>query len=313
MSLRCLYCYQPLSDHEQDFHVACSKKFFGTPIPPVLAIEWKELQNMARELVLKSTAVTGVQPKLSLNLERLDARRSRLTLVGLWGDFILKPPTEQFEALPENEDVTMKMAAEFGIKTAEHTLIRLKSGELAYLTKRFDRSGSKKIHMEDLCQLTETLTEHKYRGSMEKVGRTVRMYATNKGLEALTLFETTLFCFVTGNADMHLKNFTLIRPEGGDIALSPAYDLLSTKLALPEDKEECALTINGKKNRLTRVDFDKLALNLGISDKSTERVYRRLVQKINVFTDMIERSFLPIEQQLTYKKLLKERIERVNG
>lgn len=311
MTKKCLYCYHPLTDQELDYHIVCSQKFFGSVNPPTLLIEKSELQKMARELIIRSIAVTGVQPKLSLDIEKMDAHSSRFTVVGLWGNYILKPPTEQFAALPENEDLTMKMAAEVGIETAEHTLIRLKSGELAYLTKRFDRRAGQKIHVEDLCQLTETLTEHKYRGSLEKIGRTVRAFTTNKGLEALKLFEITVFCFITGNADMHLKNFSLIRPQNSDVALSPAYDLLATKLVLPEDKDESALTINGKKNRLNRGDFDALALHLGISPKSVERVYNRFGQKKAGWYDLIQQSFLSSELQFAYQNLLTERLDRL--
>ncbi|MPR34219.1 type II toxin-antitoxin system HipA family toxin [Cytophagaceae bacterium SJW1-29] len=311
MMNKCLYCYEPLTAPELDYHFPCSQKFFGSTNPPILPLEKAELQKKARELVIRSIAVTGVQPKLSLDIEKTGTQSSRFTVVGLWGNFILKPPTEQFAFLPENEDLTMKMAAEGGIATAEHTLIRLNSGELAYLTRRFDRREGQKIHMEDLCQLTETLTEHKYRGSLEKIGRAVRAFTTNKGLEALKLFELTVFCFITGNADMHLKNFTLVRPQNGDIALSPAYDLLSTKLALPEDKEESALTINGKKNRLSRTDFDALARHLGISPKSVERIYDRFGKKKIIWERLIQQSFLPPELQGTYQSLLIERLDRI--
>jgi serine/threonine-protein kinase HipA len=225
----------------------------------------------------------------------------------------MKPPTDSFEALPENEDLTMKLADLLGIKTASHTLIRLQSGELAYLTKRFDRQGNRKIHTEDLCQLTETLTEHKYRGSIEKVGKTIRHYTTNKGLDALALFELVVFCFITGNADMHLKNFSLIRFDNGEVALSPAYDLLSTKLAMPEDVEESALTINGKKNRLKRADFDELATKLGIPVKSSERVYTKFVKKRAALLELIGQSFLPDIMKEEYAKLLMERVERINN
>jgi serine/threonine-protein kinase HipA len=275
-----------------------------------LALGKEELQEMARRLIVRSVAVTGVQPKLSLDLEKVNARTNRLTVVGLWGGFIMKPPTEQFEALPENENLTMKLADLCGIKTAVHTLIRLQSGELAYLTKRFDRQGNRKIHIEDLCQLTETLTEYKYRGSIEKVGKTIRTYTTNKGLDALTLFELVVFCFITGNADMHLKNFSLVRFDNGEVALSPAYDLLSTKLAMPEDVEESALTINGKKNRLKRTDFDELAIKLGIPAKSSERVYAKLAKKQPEMLELIEQSFLPDNMKDKYAKLLIERLER---
>lgn len=311
MNQRCLYCYQPLSEHEQDIHAKCCKKFFGTTIPPTLSLSADDLQEMARRLIVRSVAVTGVQPKLSLDLEKVDAHTSRLTVVGLWGSYILKPPTDHFESLPENEDLTMKLATLCGIKTAEHTLIRLQSGKLAYLTKRFDRQKDKKIHIEDLCQLTETLTEHKYRGSIEKVGKTIRTYATNKGLDALALFELVVFCFITGNADMHLKNFSLIRSEDGEVALSPAYDLVSTKLAMPEDLEESALTINGKKNRLKRADFDELATKLGIPAKSCERVYAKFVKKQTALLGLIEQSFLSDEMKEEYIALLVGNIEKL--
>jgi serine/threonine-protein kinase HipA len=311
MNRHCLYCYQPLSEHEQDFHTKCCKKIFGTTIPPTLSLGTEDLKEMARRLIIRSVAVTGVQPKLSLDLEKIDARTSRLTVVGLWGSYILKPPTDHFESLPENEDLTMKLAALCGIKTAEHTLIRLQSGKLAYLTKRFDRQKDKKIHVEDLCQLTETLTEHKYRGSIEKVGKTVRTYATNKGLDALTLFELVVFCFITGNADMHLKNFSLIRSDDGEVALSPAYDLVSTKLAMPEDLEESALTINGKKNRLKRADFDELATKLGIPVKSSERVYTKFVKKQTAMLELIGQSFLSNTMKEEYVALLVNNIEKL--
>lgn len=311
MNQRCLYCYQPLSEQEQDFHAKCCKKFFGTTIPPTLNLGTDDLREMARRLIIRSVAVTGVQPKLSLDLEKVNAQTSRLTVVGLWGSYILKPPTDLFESLPENEDLTMKLAALCGLKTAEHTLIRLQSGKLAYLTKRFDRQKNRKIHIEDLCQLTENLTEHKYRGSIERVGKTIRTYTTNKGLEALALFELVVFCFITGNADMHLKNFSLIRFDNGEVALSPAYDWVSTKLAMPEDLEESALTINGKKNRLKRADFDELATKLGIPAKSCERVYAKFVKKQTALLGLIEQSFLSDEMKEEYIALLVGNIEKL--
>ncbi|MCU0469306.1 MAG: HipA domain-containing protein [Arcicella sp.] len=304
---KCLYCYQPLTSGEIDFHVKCSKRFFGVNQAPILNFGQTELKQMAQRVISQSIAVTGVQPKLSLSLEKVDASHHRLTIVGLWGDYILKPPTEQFPQLPENEDLTMKLAALCGIRTAEHSLIRLASGELAYLTKRFDREKGRKIHVEDLCQLTGTLTEHKYRGSMEKVGKTIKGFSTNTGLDALSFFELIIFCFLTGNADMHLKNFSLMKNPSGDVQLSPAYDLVSTKLAMPQDMEEIALTINGKKNRLKKVDFDKLGESLGINEKARENVYERFRGKINPMLDLMSMSFLDENFQKTYQDLVMEK------
>jgi serine/threonine-protein kinase HipA len=137
----------------------------------------------------------------------------------LHGNYILKPPSTEYKELPQNEDVTMHLANLVKIKTAQHCLIRLHSGELAYITKRFDRNKKDKIAVEDFCQLTENLTEHKYRGSIEKVAKTTQKFTTNKGLEVLRLFELVLFCYLTGNADMHLKNFALIENAFGEFEL----------------------------------------------------------------------------------------------
>jgi serine/threonine-protein kinase HipA len=302
---KCLYCYQPLTVGEIDFHVKCSKHFFGVNQPPILTFGKDDLQGLAQQIVSKSIAVTGVQPKLSLTLEKVNSRQNRLTIVGLWGNFILKPPSEIFPQLPENEDLTMKLSKFCGIKTAEHSLIRLASGELAYLTKRFDRTPKgKKIHVEDLCQLTETLTEHKYRGSMEKVGKAIRSFSTNTGFDALSFFELTIFCFLTGNADMHLKNFSLIKTETNEIQLSPAYDLVSTKLAMPQDLEEMALTINGKKNRLKRLDFHKLGESLGINEKAIESVFQKFVNKMDGIHGLINECFLNEDFKTQYHDLI---------
>jgi len=193
------------------------------------------------------------------------------------------------------------------IKTAKHGLIRLKSGELAYITKRFDRNKSDKIALEDFCQLSENLTEHKYRGSIEKIGKLSYSYTQNKGFEAQRLFELVLFCFLTGNADMHLKNFSLIENALGEFEFSPAYDLLNTAIVLPDDKEESALTINGKKSKLNRTDFEVLATSLQINQKSTEAIFQRFTTILPAWISMIEQSFLSHEMRQAYIDLLTKR------
>ncbi|MFC3199893.1 HipA domain-containing protein [Parapedobacter deserti] len=169
---------------------------------------------MARITVNERLAVTGVQPKLSLSLEG-ERGNKRLTLVGLWGDYILKPQSSDFPAMPGVEDLTMHLAKLFKIETAEHALIQTSSGELAYITKRFDRVKGKKVHVEDLCQLSELLTEQKYKSSYERAGKIIKQYATNSGLDVIKYFRMVLFCFLTGNNDMHLKNFSLMHTERG--------------------------------------------------------------------------------------------------
>lgn len=308
---KCLYCYQPLGKSEKDFHASCAKKIFGTATPPVIDFDLKQLEELAKQIIIKSVAVTGVQPKLSLDLEKHKDELSRLTIVGLHGDYILKPPSVEYAELPENEDLTMHLAELVKIKTAKHSLIRLRSGELAYLTKRFDRKNTstgsvqaQKIAVEDFCQLSENLTEHKYRGSVEMIGRLTYQFTTNKGFEAQRLFELVLFSYLTGNADMHLKNFSLMENTLGEYELSPAYDLLNTALVITDDKEESALTINGKKNRLKHSDFDSLALSLKINEKSLQSIYERFNNVLPEWIVFIKQSFLSKKMQKSYVELL---------
>ena len=300
---KCLYCYKELSANETDFHKACSRQFFGSATPPLLTLNKEQLETLAKEIIVRSIAVTGVQPKLSLQLEKTRNETPRLTLVGLYGDYILKPPSDQYPCLPENEDLTMHLAEIAGIRTAAHSLIRLSSGELAYITRRFDRQNGQKIAVEDFCQLTETLTEHKYRGSVEKIGKLVRQFTTNKGYEQQRLFELVLFCYLTGNTDMHLKNYALIENPLGQYELSPAYDLLSTLLVLL-DEEESALTINGKNNHLKRTDFDNLAKSLQINEKTVTAIYQRFAKILPTWQECIERSFLSDEMKKQYSDLI---------
>ena len=241
----CLYCYQPLKNNEQDYHASCSKKLFGQPSAPVLPYAEDDLEPLAKEVIQTQTAVTGVQVKLSLHITSGNQAGSekRFTIVGLWGGYILKPPTADYPQLPEVEDLTMHLAAAANIKTVPHSLIRMQSGSLAYVTKRVDLTKEGKLAMEDMCQLTERLTEDKYHGSYEQIGRTILKYSNTPGLDVINFLELVLFSFITGNADMHLKNFSLLDKPGLGMILSPAYDLVNTALVNPDDKEEISLTL----------------------------------------------------------------------
>lgn len=320
---KCLYCYQSLTknavsanNEEYDFHPSCAKKMFGTTIPPVIDFDLKQLEELARQIVLKRVAVTGVQPKLSLSLEKHKGV-PRLTIVGLQGDYILKPSSSHYAELPENEDVTMHLADLVKIKTARHSLIRLGSGELAYLTKRFDRNTSasptqvQKIAVEDFCQLSENLTEHKYRGSIEKIGKLTHQFTANKGFEVQRLLELVIFSYLTGNADMHLKNFSLMENTSGEYEFSPAYDLLSTALVITDDKEESALTINGKRNNLSLNDFNVLAASFKINEKSLQAIYNRFDKILVTWTAFIQQSFLSKKMQKNYIALLNSKHKKL--
>lgn len=310
---RCLYCYQPLEEQGTDFHKRCSKKMFGTSVVPALEYSKSQMEQLAKEIVIRSVAVTGVQSKLSLTIEAEPdhTKNKRFTIGGLWGGYILKPPSDEFPHLPENEDITMHLADVFGIATAEHALIRLASGELAYITKRFDRNNGEKLAMEDMCQLTETLTDDKYRGSMEKIGKHIEKYSAQPGLDKLSFFEMTVFSFLSGNADMHLKNFALLTTKENIVQLSPAYDMVNTKLAMPADAEEMALTLNAKKRKLNRNDFDRLGIGLGIPEKVLQQTYHKFSRQMSNAMDMIRISFLKAADKKAYIQLMLERGKRI--
>ena len=307
MMNKCLYCYHPL-DGALDFHEKCSKQFFGTQIPPRLNHTLEEMSELAKQVVERSVTVPGVQPKLSLSVikEIAGNAEQRLTVVGaLGGNYILKPPSEFYPEMPANEHVTMRIAEAYGIKVVPSTLIRLKSGELAYLTKRIDRTKKgDKIHMLDFFQITEAFD--KYKSSMEKVGKAILEHSENTLLDALNLFELTLFCYLTGNNDMHLKNFSMIKSSSGWV-LAPAYDLLNVTIANPIDKEELALTLGGKKKKLNRTYFERFGKELGLTNKQIESVFNRLVKNKVKAVEWIQQSFLSDELKEDYLELLDDR------
>jgi serine/threonine-protein kinase HipA len=310
---RCLSCYQLLTENEVDFHAACSKKIFGQPTPPELPYTEIQMEELALQIVRSQITVTGVQPKISLDIAPVKAKNEpkRFTIVGLWGNYILKPPTQQYSQLPELEDLTLHLASIAKIEVVPHSLIRLKSGKLAYITKRIDRSRSGKIHMEDMCQLTEKLTEDKYHGSYEQIAKTILKYSTNPGLDVVNFFEQVLFSFLTGNADMHLKNFSLIRQPGIGTILSPSYDMVATALVNPADDEDLALTLNGKKRKIRHNDFIAAFNAMKLDIKQQENIYKKMERAKDKWLAFIDISFLNDDFKLKYKRLIQERFTRI--
>jgi serine/threonine-protein kinase HipA len=313
---RCLACYLPL-DEEGDYHAACSRRIFGSPEPPELPLDLADMVEGATRVVVGRIALTGVQAKLSLDIERIAPRSShrRFTIVGakgVWGEYILKPPSKLYTQLPENEDLMMHLAKIADIETAQHTLIRLHSGEFAYITRRFDRIGTHRSHvklaMEDMCQLTERLTESKYKGSYEQIGKAIDKYSNSPGLDAMSFYRTVLFCYLIGNADMHLKNFSLLTKKGL-VGLSPAYDLVSTDLVL-DDPEETALTINGKKNKLRSSDWQSLGRYLDIPSPQVNSINEALQSSIPEMKECIDRSFLEAPMRERLVELIEQRAEK---
>jgi len=312
---KCLYCYKEIAQGE--FHANCAKRIFDTPAVPELPYSLDTMEELAREIIVQSVSVTGVQAKLSLHLNSENGKKdSRFTLVGLWGNFILKPPTAEYPHMPEVEDCTLHLADHFKIPVVPHTLIRLGSGELAYLTRRIDRNRktNEPIHMEDFCQLSGKLTEQKYRGSMENIAKIIRQYSSNVMFDMITFFEVTLFSFITANGDMHLKNFSLIHDENGLISLTPAYDLLSTRLFISEqeDPDELALTLNGKKRKLRLGDFIQFGKSCGLSDKQIANSFKKFGKAIVGVEQILRDSFLPDTLQNEYREIINERVNRLD-
>ena len=312
--MNCLCCGKPLhTPDETDWHKACIERFFGTTQLPEIEIDDKTLNLLATETTNKGFTVPGVQKKLSLHLVS-DSCKPRLTLVNYPTGYILKPQVAEFEALPESEQLIMTMADMAGISTVPHALIKGNAG-LAYITKRVDRNlidnKVEMLAMEDFCQLDLRLTEDKYRGSYERCAKIIQRYSSRIGIDMAEFYIRLVFCFIVGNSDMHLKNFSLIETaEGsGEYVLSPAYDLLPVNANMPADKEQFALAMNGKKTNIRKGDFLKFADTCGISRQTAEKLIENLVKLTSKWIAMCDKSLLPDDLKDRLRKIIAERSE----
>ena len=310
---KCLYCYQILKEKEIDFHPKCSKKIFGSTTPPILPYKHSELAELAKQVVRSQITLTGVQAKLSLDIQQGNKNEpKRFTIIGLYGKYILKPQTERFINLPEHEDLTMHLAQIAKINVVPHSLIRLADGELSYITKRIDRDeNGYKLPMEDMCQLAERLTEYKYSGSYEQIAKLIHKYSTTPKLDIINFWEQLLFSWITGNADMHLKNFSLYSTQKGVYNLTPAYDMLSTTLVMPEDTEELALTINGKRRKISKKDFIAAMKSSNLEDKIIENIFTKFKEVTPKWFEFIDKSFLDESTRKEYKTLITDRCSKI--
>ncbi|MHB1452704.1 MAG: HipA domain-containing protein [Saccharofermentanales bacterium] len=314
--MKCLYCGKlindTLSDEEKEncWHFKCIKSFFGTSTMPALDVTEKQLVELANTMVNQGLTVPGVQKKLSLHLS--GDTDARLTIVDYPTGFILKPQTEEYGSLPEFEDLAMRLAEIAGIQTVPHALIKM-NGEYAYIIRRIDRDIKNEIvclyAMEDFCQLSDRLTQDKYKGSYERCGRIIHKYSARLGLDLSELFLRVAFSFIIGNSDMHLKNFSLreTEPASRSYYLSKAYDMLPVKIIMPEDEEELALTLNGKKRNIQRKDFIKFAVNCSIAEKSANAMLNKLCSLSDDFLMQCDQSYLTDERKTQTKELIIQR------
>ncbi|EMB20187.1 hypothetical protein HMPREF9723_01647 [Treponema denticola OTK] len=312
--MNCLCCGKPIKDNSGNsgWHKTCIKKFFTTAVIPEIEITDSVLEELAKESTNKGYTIPGVQKKLSLHLSK-DVY-PRLTVVNYPTGYILKPQVKEFRALPEAEHLVMSMADKAKIRTVPHALVKSKDS-YAYITKRIDRvfskdSNVKLIAMEDFCQLDLRLTQDKYKGSYERCGNIIKKYSSRSGFDMTELFYRLVFSFIVGNSDMHLKNFSLIESESGsgEYHLSPAYDLLPVNIIMPEDKEEFALPINGKKRNIHRKDFLIFAAGCGIAKLAAEKMIEQLISMVPIFIEMCCNSLMPQDMKEAFIELVDKRV-----
>ena len=317
---RCLFCYQPIDGDGGGYHPRCAKKLFGTHKTPILPYTRDNIGELALQVLEKSTSVTGVQPKLSLDINRGGKNEpDKFTIVGLWGNYILKPQSPKYDSMPELEDLTMKLAGVSGIATACHGLIMMDDGELAYVTRRMDRGDcGEKYSMLDMCQLTNRLTEHKYRGAYIQLAETIKRYSATPMLDVQRFWEIVLFSWLTGNSDMHCKNFSLIEKDDRGYQLSPAYDLLAVQLTGINDKDELAMPLvgygvndNETLSGFNRSSFVQAMVASGIAEGVAVKIIDKIISRTGKWDDVIDSSFLKEELKSRYKSLVAERKNRI--
>lgn len=308
MANACLICLRPTTG-AAEHHPACSESLFGTPTLPILDLDLAELNSAAVDMVGKMS-ISGVQEKVSLSLSE---DRTSLWVVQSGGRYILKPEPRGFPGLPQNEHLTMRLASLVRIETPPFGLIRLKDGALVYVVKRFDRlDGGGKLAVEDFCQLSETPMRDKYEGSAELCVRVLRKYASEPLAEIRKLYRQFLFGWCSANGDMHLKNLSLITRADGVRALSPAYDLVSSKVAIPKD-DSMALAMCGRNRKLHRDNWLEFAEYGDIPRRAAERMIERQIAALDEAVETVHRSFLTAKQRDAYERILRERTATLVG
>ncbi|MBI4677459.1 MAG: HipA domain-containing protein [Elusimicrobia bacterium] len=305
MTDSCFCCQKPLEAGHR-YHPRCLSRLFGGRLLPSIPFGRAEMPALVARAQGRMS-ISGVQMKLSA---RLDKGTGRLESAAAGGTHILKPEPERFPFIPRNENLCMNMAEEAGFPVPPHGLFAMADKSLCYVVKRFDRTDDgTKIQKETMFQILGA-TE-KYAGSLEMVGKAIRSHVANVGLDTIDFFERVLFCFLTGNGDMHLKNWALLY-HGKDLSLAPCYDLVCSRVYIPNE-DDSALTVNGKKNKLTRADFSALADSLGIDPKASANSFDKLRLAQEKLREMASSSELPFGLRQKLSHIIKTRYERLYG
>lgn len=308
MNTRCLFCHvlEAESKLSEGYHPRCARQLFGTTRPPEVPFRAADVAREAQKMVGRMS-ISGVQPKLSVIADR---RKHRVFVVESRGLYILKPPTERFESIPENENLCMNIASTFGIEVPPHGLLPLMDASLAYLVRRFDRlDDGSKLQQEDFQQLLQI--DDKYDGSYERIANFIKVHSSVPGLDLMRLFERALLFYALGNGDAHLKNFSFLRSEKIGYQLSPAYDIINSRLVLPEEQEEVCLSLQGKKNHLSAKDFFGLAEHFGLTRKQTDNSFDRLHDLKSTIEAMIGGSLLRSDLREGFLEIFHQRMARL--
>ena len=300
MTRACLVCLGDATEGS-DYHPHCLRRLFGVTRAPEVDLELAKLHTVAQAMV-GHTSISGTQRKISV---KLTADRATLHVAIEGGEYILKPQTQSFPHLPENEHLMMRLAEEVGLEVPPFGLVRLKDGSLAYVVRRFDRVGGRKLLVEDFCQLAALSPKQKYEGSAELCARLVARHATEPGIESARLLRLVAFAWWTGNGDLHLKNLSILRDVEGRYRLSPAYDLVSTRLIINDDP--LALPVGGNRKSVTARQWLAFAQYCHVPPKAASRMLGELAQKLEEALRLEGRSLLPEGSRVALAKLLRER------
>jgi serine/threonine-protein kinase HipA len=311
-------CPGCLKEGHGTFCPPCRKRLFGgKKVSHVLTFSRPAYNQAKLAVTPERMSISGIQTKMSLAL-----REGRLEMTEKGGQYILKPiPHGEFrhlDAVPVNEHLTMQIARQvFGIPVAENALVEFEGGEVAYLVRRFDvqEDGSRRLQ-EDFAQIARRSEEahgknYKYDFSYEEIGDLIREHVAASRVEMEKFFRLVVFNYLICNGDAHLKNFSLIRnDEYGDYTLTPAYDLLNTRLHVP-DETRTALTLfkddfeteSHQANAFYAYDdFQELAKRLGLHQARFTRILRAAAQKEREVFSLIDRSALSEECKQLYKE-----------
>lgn len=306
----CLRCGREIDNGL--WHKKCIRDFFDSDTIPDVSLDLSKLKSLAISQIDNHKGLTGVQEKLSLHLDLSNSNRPRLTIIGFPSGYILKPQAANHKRLPEFEHTAMLLAESCGLNVVKHGLILINENEYAYITKRVDRSYDTKIHMEDFCQASGTLTVNKYRSSYEECGMLIDKYSKDSLIDKVNFFRCVYFSFVIGNSDLHLKNFSFIMDEQGKFSLAPFYDLLPTKLIITSDHEDLGMLLNGKKQNLAKKDFDAFASSINISEMTKNKIIKSINTKFDQMSEIINNSTLDSDSKIKWIRLISANIRRAS-